>query len=315
MRIGIDLGGTKIEVIALADDGNELFRKRVATPRHDYRQTLQAICGLVQDAETATGQSGSVGIGIPGTLSPITKRVKNANSVWLNDQPLDQDLATALARPVRIANDANCFAVSEATDGAGAGANIVFAVIIGTGCGSGIAINGKAHSGSNGIAGEFGHNPLPWLEPEEWRYQQATPCYCGRHGCIETFVSGTGFANHYRFITGITRTSTDIMALVAQNDPLAIHAIERYEQQLAKALAHAVNLIDPDVIVLGGGMSNVERLYQHLPTQLRQYAFGRECDTLIYRAKHGDSSGVRGAAWLWQPGEYHLAMASKNLSR
>lgn len=203
MRIGIDLGGTKIEVIALADDGSELFRKRIATPRHDYDQTVQAICSLVHDAEAATGERGSVGVGIPGTLSPFTGRVKNANSVWLNGQPLDKDLADALGRPVRIANDANCLAVSEATDGAGAGAKVVFAVIIGTGCGSGVAIQGQVHAGGNGIAGEFGHNPLPWIDEEEWAYQQATPCYCGQRGCIETFVSGTGFAQSYRFVTGM----------------------------------------------------------------------------------------------------------------
>lgn len=303
MRIGIDLGGTKIEVIALADDGHELFRKRIATPRHDYDQTVQAICSLVHDAEAATGERGSVGVGIPGTLSPFTGRVKNANSVWLNGQPLDKDLADALGRPVRIANDANCLAVSEATDGAGAGAKVVFAVIIGTGCGSGVAIQGQVHAGGNGIAGEFGHNPLPWIDEEEWAYQQATPCYCGQRGCIETFVSGTGFAQSYRFVTGIERSGAEIMALVAKGDEQATKAIERYERRLAKSLAHVVNLLDPDVIVLGGGMSNVERLYTHLPALIREYAFGGECDTPVRKAVHGDSSGVRGAAWLWQRGE------------
>lgn len=300
MRIGIDLGGTKIEVIALADDGQELFRKRVSTPRHDYQQTIEAIAGLVFDAEAATGQKGSVGIGIPGTISPFTGKVKNANSVWLNGQPLDKDLAALLDRPVRIANDANCLAVSEATDGAGAGAKVVFAVIIGTGCGSGVAIQGQVHAGGNGIAGEFGHNPLPWIDDEEFAYQKATPCYCGKHGCIETFVSGTGFASTYQFKTGQALKGAEIMQLVEQGDAQAITAIEDYERRLAKALAHVVNLLDPDVIVLGGGMSNVNRLYDNIPRLMKEYAFGGECETPVRKAVHGDSSGVRGAAWLWQ---------------
>lgn len=300
MRIGIDLGGTKIEVIALADDGQELFRKRVSTPRHDYQQTIEAIAGLVFDAEAATGQKGSVGIGIPGTISPFTGKVKNANSVWLNSQPLDKDLAALLDRPVRIANDANCLAVSEATDGAGAGAKVVFAVIIGTGCGSGVAIQGQVHVGGNGIAGEFGHNPLPWIDDEEFAYQKATPCYCGKRGCIETFVSGTGFATTYQFKTGQALKGAEIMQLVEQGDAQAITAIEDYERRLAKALAHVVNLLDPDVIVLGGGMSNVNRLYDNIPRLMKEYAFGGECETPVRKAVHGDSSGVRGAAWLWQ---------------
>lgn len=300
MRIGIDLGGTKIEVIALADDGQELFRKRVSTPRHDYQQTIEAIAGLVFDAEAATGQKGSVGIGIPGTISPFTGKVKNANSVWLNGQPLDKDLAALLDRPVRIANDANCLAVSEATDGAGAGAKVVFAVIIGTGCGSGVAIQGQVHAGGNGIAGEFGHNPLPWIDDEEFAYQKATPCYCGKRGCIETFVSGTGFATTYQFKTGQALKGAEIMQLVEQGDAQAITAIEDYERRLAKALAHVVNLLDPDVIVLGGGMSNVNRLYDNIPRLMKEYAFGGECETPVRKAVHGDSSGVRGAAWLWQ---------------
>ena len=300
MRIGIDLGGTKIEVIALDSDGGELFRKRVPTPRHDYQQTLNAITGLVLDAEAGTGKKGSVGLGIPGTISPFTGKVKNANSTWLNGQPLDKDLEAMLDRPVRIANDANCLAVSEATDGAGAGGKLVFAVIIGTGCGSGIAINSHVHAGGNGIAGEFGHNPLPWIDEEEWNYQNATPCYCGKKGCIETYVSGTGFANSYKFNTGKELKGVEIMALVAQGDAAAIKAIEDYERRLAKALAHAVNLMDPDVIVLGGGMSNVERIYDNIPRLMKEYVFGGECETPVRKALHGDSSGVRGAAWLWQ---------------
>ncbi|MBP2849253.1 fructokinase [Dickeya oryzae] len=299
MRIGIDLGGTKIEVIALTNDGEEAFRHRVATPRHDYRQTLLAIANLVEMAEQATRQGGSVGIGIPGTLSPVTGRVKNANSVWLNQQPLDQDLAQLLGRPVRVANDANCFAVSEAVDGAAAGASKVFAVIIGTGCGAGMALEGRVHSGRNGVAGEWGHNPLPWMDEDEWRDQQAMPCYCGRTGCIETFISGTGFGMDYQRLSGHARHGHEIIALAEQGDRLAEQALQRYEQRLAKSLAHIVNVLDPDVIVLGGGMSNVKRLYDTVPALLKQWVFGGECDTPVRQAMHGDSSGVRGAAWLW----------------
>ncbi|VEI16979.1 Fructokinase [Serratia plymuthica] len=299
MRIGIDLGGTKIEVIALANDGHELFRHRIATPRHDYQQTLDAISGLVKLAEENTGQQGSVGVGIPGTLSPYTGLVKNANSVWLNGQPMDKDLSTMLAREVRIANDANCLAVSEATDGAAAGQKTVFAVIIGTGCGAGVAINGQAHSGGNGIAGEWGHNPLPWMDDDELRFRTEVPCYCGKQGCIETFISGTGFATDYARLSGNPLKGHEIMTLAAQGDALAERAIGRYELRLAKSLAHVINILDPDVVVLGGGMSNVDRLYQHVPQLVKSWVFGGECETPIRKAIHGDSSGVRGAAWLW----------------
>ncbi|UTN97645.1 fructokinase [Serratia plymuthica] len=299
MRIGIDLGGTKIEVIALANDGHELFRHRIATPRHDYQQTLDAISGLVKLAEENTGQQGSVGVGIPGTLSPYTGLVKNANSVWLNGQPMDKDLSTMLARELRIANDANCLAVSEATDGAAAGQKTVFAVIIGTGCGAGVAINGQAHSGGNGIAGEWGHNPLPWMDDDELRFRTEVPCYCGKQGCIETFISGTGFATDYARLSGNPLKGHEIMTLAAQGDALAERAIGRYELRLAKSLAHVINIFDPDVVVLGGGMSNVDRLYQHVPQLVKSWVFGGECETPIRKAVHGDSSGVRGAAWLW----------------
>ncbi|ANS41427.1 fructokinase [Serratia inhibens] len=299
MRIGIDLGGTKIEVIALANDGHELFRHRIATPRHDYQQTLDAIAGLVKLAEENTGQQGSVGVGIPGTLSPYTGLVKNANSVWLNGQPMDKDLSAMLAREVRIANDANCLAVSEATDGAAAGQKTVFAVIIGTGCGAGVAINGQAHSGGNGIAGEWGHNPLPWMDDDELRFRTEAPCYCGKQGCIETFISGTGFATDYARLSGNPLKGHEIMTLAAQGDALAERAIGRYELRLAKSLAHVINILDPDVVVLGGGMSNVDRLYQHVPQLVKSWVFGGECETPIRKAIHGDSSGVRGAAWLW----------------
>ncbi|EKN3345574.1 fructokinase [Yersinia ruckeri] len=299
MRIGIDLGGTKIEVIALANDGRELFRKRVETPRHDYHQTILAIASLVADAEKATDEQGSVGVGIPGTLSPFSGKVKNANSVWLNGQALDRDLSEKLARPVRMANDANCLAVSEAIDGAGAGRHLVFAAIIGTGCGSGIAIDGRVHSGGNGIAGEWGHNPLPWQNEDELHYQSEVPCYCGKKGCIETFVSGTGFATDYFRLSGKSLKGKEIITLMEQGDAIAELTMQRYEQRFAKSLAHVINLFDPDVVVLGGGMSNVDRLYQTLPDLIRPWVFGGECETPIRKAIHGDSSGVRGAAWLW----------------
>lgn len=299
MRIGIDLGGTKIEVIALANDGQELFRHRIATPRNDYPQTLEAIAGLVRLAEEQTGQPGSVGVGIPGTLSPFTGLVKNANSTWLNGQPMDKHLSAMLAREVRLANDANCFAVSEATDGAAAGCKTVFAVIVGTGCGAGVAINGQVHAGGNGISGEWGHNPLPWLDDDELRFRAEVPCYCGKQGCIETFISGTGFAADYARLSGSTLKGHEIMARVEQQDATAERAIARYEMRLAKSLAHVINLFDPDMIVLGGGMSNVERLYQNVPLLVKQWVFGGECETPIRKAIHGDSSGVRGAAWLW----------------
>ncbi|WP_413736255.1 fructokinase [Sodalis sp. RH21] len=299
MRIGIDLGGTKIEVVALATDGKVRFRQRISTPRDDYGQTLQAIASLISAAEQATGQQGSIGIGIPGTLSPYTHKVKNANSVWLNSQPMDKDLTALLGRPVRIANDANCLAVSEATDGAAAGAQTVFAVIIGTGCGAGLAINGRVHAGGNGIAGEWGHNPLPWQDEDEHRHAREVPCYCGKAGCTETFISGTGFTGDYQRLGGQRLTGPEIIQRAAAGDALAERVIGRYELRLAKALAQAINLLDPDVVVLGGGMSNVDRLYQTVPPLIKQWVFGGECETPIRKAAHGDSSGVRGAAWLW----------------
>ncbi|MDJ0087546.1 fructokinase [Pantoea allii] len=299
MRIGIDLGGTKTEVIALSSEGNALFRHRISTPRNDYPATVQAIVDLVRLAEEKTGQTGTVGLGIPGTISPYTQRVKNANSTWLNGQPLDKDLAQALNRDIRIANDANCLAVSEAVDGAGVGQALVFGVIIGTGSGAGVAINGASRIGGNGNAGEWGHNPLPWMDEDELRYRAEVPCYCGQQGCIETFVSGTGFAIDYQRLSGVARKGAEIITLLEQEDPVAALAMSRYEIRLAKSLAQVVNLIDPDVIVLGGGMSNVDRLYQTVPTLMKKWVFGGECETPVLKAMHGDSSGVRGAAWLW----------------
>ena len=299
MRIGIDLGGTKTEVIALSDRGEVLHRSRVPTPRNDYGQTLATIAALVKRAEDITGERGTVGVGIPGTLSPLTRRVKNANSTWLNDQPLDLDLQQLLGREVRIANDANCLAVSEATDGAAAGMSTVFAVIIGTGCGSGVALNGQAHGGGNGNAGEWGHNPLPWMDEDELKYSREVSCYCGKSGCIETFISGTGFATDYLRQSGIARTGAEIIRQMEEWDPVAEQAMSRYEQRLARSLAHVVNILDPDVIVLGGGMSNVRRLYQTVPPLIKDWVFGGEFTTPVRPAVHGDSSGVRGAAWLW----------------
>lgn len=299
MRIGIDLGGTKTEVIALADDGTELFRHRLPTPKNDYQATINTIVELVAKAEAATGQSGTVGIGIPGSVSPYTRVIKNANSTWLNGQPFDRDLQQALKRDVRLANDANCLAVSEAIDGAASGAQIVFAVIIGTGCGSGIAIHGRSLIGGNGTAGEWGHNPLPWMDDEELQICEQVTCYCGKHGCIETFVSGSGFSADFQRLSGESLSGHDIIARAVRHDALAEQAISRYETRLAKSLAHIVNILDPDVIVLGGGMSNVDRLYQTLPQLIKPWVFGGECETPILKAQHGDSSGVRGAAWLW----------------
>ncbi|ECE6261299.1 fructokinase [Salmonella enterica subsp. enterica] len=301
MRIGIDLGGTKTEVIALDDAGEQRFRHRLPTPREDYQQTIETIATLVDMAEQATGQTGSVGIGIgiPGSLSPYTGVVKNANSTWLNGQPFDSDVSRRLKREVRLANDANCLAVSEAVDGAAAGAQTVFAVIIGTGCGAGVALNGRAHIGGNGTAGEWGHNPLPWMDDDELRYREEIPCYCGKQGCIETFISGTGFATDYQRLSGKTLKGDEIIRLVDAQDAVAELAISRYELRLAKALSHVVNILDPDVIVLGGGMSNVERLYKTVPSLMKSFVFGGECETPVRKARHGDSSGVRGAAWLW----------------
>ena len=299
MRIGIDLGGTKTEVIALADNGRELFRHRLPTPKNDYQATIRTIVELVANAEAATGERGSVGIGIPGSLSPYTRVVKNANSTWLIGQPFDRDLQQALNRDVRLANDANCLAVSEAIDGAASGAQIVFAVIVGTGCGAGIAINGRSLIGGNGNAGEWGHNPLPWMDEEELRICEQLPCYCGKQGCIETFVSGSGFSADFQRLSGESLGGHDIIARAERGDTLAEQAIGRYETRLAKSLAHIVNILDPDIIVLGGGMSNVDRLYQTLPQLIKTWVFGHECETPILKALHGDSSGVRGAAWLW----------------
>jgi fructokinase len=293
LRIGIDLGGTKIEAIALGADGSERFRRRVDTPRGDYDGTLRAIADLVGAAEAEAGERGTVGIGMPGAMSPATGLVKNANSTWLIGHPLDRDLERVLGRPVRLANDANCFALSEASDGAAAGAGVVFGVILGTGVGGGIVVDGRALAGANAIAGEWGHNMLPWPEADEW---PGPPCYCGRHGCIETFLCGRGLQAAHGAAALTARAIADA---AAAGDLHAAGAIELYSRRLAKALAAVINLLDPDVVVLGGGISNVESLYRRVPELWSEWVFSDRVDTRLARALHGDASGVRGAAWLW----------------
>jgi fructokinase len=295
MKLGIDLGGTKIEIIALAEDGSELLRRRVATPQNNYHETLQAIASLVRYAEAELGQRGSLGIGTPGALSRATGRLKNSNSVSLNGQTILQDLEALLQREIRIGNDANCFALSEATDGAAAGAPVVFGVILGTGVGGGIVVDGRILTGPNAIAGEWGHNPLPWPEAGEL---PGPACYCGKHGCIETFLSGPGMMRQHQLETGATLASAEIVQRAEQGDPACEHSLQTYEHRLARSLAHVINILDPDVIVLGGGMSNIERLYTSVPALWGNWVFSDRVDTRLVKNRHGDSSGVRGAAWL-----------------
>ena len=295
MRIGIDLGGTKIEGLALADDGREIDRRRIAAPRGNYDDTIRAVVDLIGAIEAAATETATVGIGIPGTISPATGLIKNANSTWLNGKPLADDLSRALASPVRLANDANCFALSEASDGAAAGAPVVFGVIIGTGTGGALVVNGTIVVGANAIAGEWGHNPLPAPEDDE---RPGPPCYCGRFGCIETFLSGPALARDY-----IAHGGDDIPAIEiasrCERDERAAAALDRYERRFARAIASIINVIDPDIIVLGGGLSNITRLYDRVPKLWGPHVFSDRVDTRLRRAKHGDSSGVRGAAWLW----------------
>jgi len=296
LRIGVDLGGTKIEFVALERDGRELHRNRVATPRGDYEATVRAIKEGVEEIERQLGRSATVGVGIPGTISGITHLVKNANSTWIIGKPFDRDLSAALNREVRCANDANCLAVSEAIDGAGAGKRVVFAVILGTGCGGGIAIEGRLHHGPNGVAGEWGHTVLPWMRPDEY---PGPACYCGFRGCIETWISGTGLEADYERATKTKLRGKEIVARSEAREAAALACLGRYEDRLTRSLAQLVNILDPDVIVLGGGVSQVPRLYREVPKRLKDYVFGREADTPVLVAKHGDASGVRGAAWLW----------------
>lgn len=297
LYIGIDLGGTKIEILALDRIGNPCWGRRIATPQGDYRATLAAIVELVLTAEAELKLRGSVGICIPGTLSAASGRVKNANSTCLNGQPLQRDLQDALQRPLRFANDADCFALSEATDGAAQGAASALGVILGTGVGGGVVIQGRLLAGPNGIAGEWGHNPLPWAAPLQ---DPALPCYCGKSGCIETYLSGPGFSQQHALLTGHSRISPEqIMARVEGADPQARQAFEHYCDRLARSLASVINLLDPEVIVLGGGLSKIAALYSEIPARWGAYVFSDRVNTRLKPALHGDASGVRGAAWLW----------------
>jgi fructokinase len=295
LALGIDLGGTKIEIIALADSGAVLLRRRRQSPRGSYMGTLDAIRALVLEAEAELGAQGTVGFGTPGAISPASGLLKNSNSTWLNGRPLDRDLAEHLGRPIAIANDADCLALSEATDGAAAGAASVFAVILGTGVGGGLAIHGRVLAGPNAIAGEWGHNPLPWPAPSEL---PGPPCYCGLEGCIETWLSGPGLARDYHAATGIARDGPAIVAAAAAGDAAAEAALCRYEDRLARGLATVINILDPATIVLGGGVSNLERLYARVPAIWQRYVFSDVVRTRLLPPMHGDSSGVRGAAWL-----------------
>jgi fructokinase len=322
LRIGIDLGGTKVEGIVL-DGSREAARLRVDTPRGDYGATLGAIAAMVDALERQTATGATVGIGIPGTISPSTGLVKNANSAWLIGQPLQTDLERRLERPVRVANDANCFAISEATDGAATDAEVVFGVIVGTGVGGGITVKGRVISGPNRIAGEWGHNPLPWPDGDDVRRL----CYCGKRGCIETFLSGPGLSADHETVAGIRLNPAQIVEAANRGDAAAEQTLRRYEHRMARALASIINVLDPDVIVLGGGMSNIARLYRHVPTLWDEFVFSCNVSlagsprgpersaphetqglapqvkevvkTRLVAARHGDASGVRGAAWLW----------------
>jgi fructokinase len=298
MRIGIDLGGTKIEAIVLDEAGRIAFRERRPTPKGDYDGTIEAIADLVAAADRFVGRPCTVGVGMPGAISPASGLVKNANSTWLNGRPLREHLEARLGRVVRLANDANCFALSEASDGAAAGYSVVFGVIIGTGCGGGVVMNGAVLTGPNAIAGEWGHNPLPWPRDNE---RPGPPCYCGKRGCLETFISGTGLAVDYAVERGSeTRIdATTVVARAARGDAPARAALDRYTHRLARGLATVINVLDPDAIVLGGGMSNVSELYETVPKLLPAFVFSDRVDTPLLAPKHGDSSGVRGAAWLW----------------
>jgi fructokinase len=295
LRIGVDLGGTKIEAVALDEQGRERLRRRVPTPRGDYEATVQAVVDLVVGIEREAGEIAGVGVGMPGAISPATGLVKNANSVWLNGKPLSRDLAARLGRPVWFANDANCFALSEARDGAGAGARVVFGVILGTGTGGGIVVDGRILTGPNAIAGEWGHNPMPWPTPEEW---PGSSCYCGRSGCIETFLSGPGLSGDHEKRTGERLSPEEIARRAETGDRAAVESLSRYEERLARALASVLNVLDPDVVVLGGGLSNLVQLYEAVPARWGRWVFSDRVDTRIFPPRHGAASGARGAAWL-----------------
>ena len=296
LRIGVDLGGSKIEALAMDERGTELLRRRVATPRGDYVATVAAVAALVSDLEQQLGGQGTVGVGTPGAIAPANGRIKNANSVCLNGRPLREDLQTALRRAVRIANDADCFALSEASDGAAAGAASVFGVIVGTGTGGGIVLGGELLGGPNAIAGEWGHNPLPWPRDDE---RPGARCYCGRQGCIETWLSGPALEREYRQDTGIELTAAAIAQRDRDAEPAAVAVLDQYSDRMARSLATVINILDPECIVLGGGVGNIERLYRDVPRCWGRYVFSDRVDTRLLQPKFGDSSGVRGAARLW----------------
>jgi fructokinase len=294
MRLGIDLGGTKTEIVALCEDGRELVRRRAPTPRESYDAVIALMRDLVMGAESELGARGTVGVAIPGTISPTTGLVKNANTTRLIGRPLDKDLGQALGRAVRVANDANCFALSEATDGAAAGRGIVFGIIAGTGVGGGVCVGGRVLTGAHAIAGEWGHNPLP--RPTVWEVENAPQCYCGRRGCIESWCSGPAVAEQHRRLTGRTLAAD---AIAASDEAEAKRTMEDFLDRFARSIATLVNILDPDAFVLGGGLSNIARLYDELPPRVEAYAFSPQGRTAILKNRHGDSSGVRGAAWLW----------------
>ena len=298
IRIGVDVGGTKIEAAALDARGSIVERERVPTPRDDYEELLAAIADLVRRLESRIGSETRVGIATPGAISPATGRIKNANSVCLNGMPLAEDLEARLGRQLRIANDADCFALSEAVDGAARGTSPVFGVILGTGVGGGVIVDGRPLRGPNAIAGEWGHNPLPWPAQSEL---PGPRCYCGKHGCVETFLSGPGLAADHRAATGQTIEPRRIVAAADAGDPAACATLDRYEERLARALAVVINILDPRTIVLGGGLSGIRRLYERVPRLWGKHVFSDRVDTRLVPPVHGDSSGVRGAAWLWNP--------------
>ncbi len=296
IRIGVDLGGTKTEAVALDDFGKIIARRRVTTPAHDYAGILRSITALVHEIELELNRRAAVGVGAPGSISPRTGLVKNSNTATLNGRALQHDLEEALGRDVRVENDANCFALSEAVDGAGAGARVVFGVILGTGVGGGVVIDGQLIPGRNRLAGEWGHNPLPWMSAEEFPGRR---CYCGHDGCIETFLSGGGLSREYLGRSSLSHTAEEVAGRAAGGDAQAVAALVAYRDRLARALAGVVNVVDPDVIVLGGGLSNIGDLYGNLQREVEKYAFTDTLDTKIRPNRHGDSGGVRGAAWLW----------------
>lgn len=296
MNVGVDLGGTKIEIVALGPEGAELIRRRVPTPAGEYGATLDAIAALLSSVESELGRVERVGIGTPGAIDPATGLLQNSNSTVLNGKPLEGDIAQRLQRPVRIENDANCFAISESLDGAGAGCDVVFGVILGTGIGGGITIGGRPVVGRMHIAGEWGHNPLPWRQPAE---EPGARCYCGKLGCLETFLSGPAVAREFFIVTGRDLTAAEIAVAADAGDGDAAASLARYEDRLARGLALVVNVLDPDAIVLGGGLSKIERLYANVPQFMSRYVFSKHAEVNVVRARHGDSSGVRGAARLW----------------